>query len=522
MKKILLTLLAVFMFATVGTANVLTEDSPKFDSYISFGDSFTRGMGANQEHILGDEDDATNMDIRIVDGAYTTQIAEYYNIIPSKEDNNYGGQKNFGSEAKTNYYPTSVFGLKLEGGLHLVKGDRYATGEDWSEGGILTGYIEKMFELFGYNQEGNKGSEGHVDDLISDGGNALITVNLGLADVIFDASTSTMGMYDITKALENPEELVNFLIEFGKQSKAKYDVWAKNYEEFIKTIKALNKKSTIVLIGFMNPLREVCISDDVMLPLGSISDPVIALMNETSRFLAKKYGCIYVDITNGESMAIEKEWTISGIQSGGGWSVLNNFLAAIHPSPRTMDYIAREVEEAIDNRYSWFKPSSDIRVDLIRNTKEDISLVVLDGKVVDDYNVNGTTLTIDTKDKNAKVLQVFFKEENDAIGVRTYVLMYRDGKYVSYCLDSTNDAKSRTSKIVTPIIKAIDQIIDSNEQLKQIKEMVENYIKYKKLVDEVSDKIDKFKEASEKLKELIFGNNKKKEETEIAQLEISN
>lgn len=458
MKKFLLTLLAVMMFATIGTLNVLAERPQKhqFDSYISFGDSFTRGMGANQEHILGEGDDATDMTIRIVDGAYTTKIAEYYDIIPAKEDDNYGGQKMFGSKAATKYYPTGVFGLKLMGGLHLIKGDRYVEGEEWSEGGILKGYIKILFDLFGYNEEGEKGSEGHINDIIKKSEDPLITVNLGLADVIFDASTSTMGMVDIQNALSNPEELLTFLDEFGKSAKEKYDVWAVQFEEFIKTLKKLNKNSTIVLIGFMNPLREVCISEDVMLPLGSISDPVIALMNETTRFLAKKYGCLYVDISNGESTAIEKEWNITNITTGDAFS---NFLAALHPTPSTMDYIARQVETEVDRHFAGSETDYNIAVDLIRY--EDVNLVVLDGKVVDDYSMIGKTLTINTDNKKARLLQVFINNydkdgKKTGVAVRTYLLMHRDGKYDAYCLDSTNDFIARAKLILRPILQPIE------------------------------------------------------------------
>lgn len=105
-EKILLTLLAVLMFATTTTANVLANNSSKFDSYITFGDSFTRGMGANQEQILGAENDATNMEIRIVDDAYTTQIADYYDLIPEKGD----------SEDKAEQYEGQIYQLSLTWG----------------------------------------------------------------------------------------------------------------------------------------------------------------------------------------------------------------------------------------------------------------------------------------------------------------------------------------------------------------------------------------------------------------------
>ena len=92
----------------------------------------------------------------------------------------------------------------------------------------------------------------------------------------------------------------------------------------------------------MNPLREVCISDELVIPLGSVSDPVVALMNETLRLYAKLYGCVYVDVTNGESVAVKEELNISEIGQNALGVNFIKALAAIHPTPETMDYIAKE------------------------------------------------------------------------------------------------------------------------------------------------------------------------------------
>ena len=419
MKKILLTLLAVFMFATAGTANVLADEAPEkpYDIYVSFGDSITRGLGSEGATVAHDDAEASDSTIRVVKGAYNTIVGTDYDIIDKEVK-----QKLYANPAN-GYYPVAAYGLTTKGTLALISGEDGDTG---------FGSIDP-FEIYG------KGKKEDIAKAIKAAKSPLITVNVGLMDVALYSSADEAfqgEMADIIKAADGDTEkaLLSIIPAYEKAMFKAYLQWAKDYDELVGKLTKLNKAETIVLVGFFNPLRgvnyEISLGENkgsIYLPIGATLDPIVALMNETSRFLAKKYTfvdslikkdtkVVYADVYNGEGYAIETEKTLNDLD-------VTNIQYAIHGTAKTYEYIARQIENALSAEETT-EPSYDIVVDLVSNTTptdankgletkvvaNDIAYsAMLDGKKVADEKlvVKGTILTVDGDEKeDHKLLQV--------------------------------------------------------------------------------------------------------------------
>ena len=404
MKKILLTLLAVLMFATAGTANVLAEASDyTYDAYISFGDSITRGLGSEGATVKHEDAEATKGNIRIVKGAYNALVgAEFVGIDATKDAEKYYKSLTKKTANKpTNYYPVAGYGLTVENALDLISKEP----KEFEPSTDIDVYEKGIYARFGAD-----GTEGHIRTKIAGATNPLITVNLGLMDVALYSSADGTFQENIKGADEK-----TFIAEYQKAMFRAYLKWAVNYDKLIGEIVKLRKEyvlltpvtkqATIALVGFFNPLRgvnyKVSLGEDkgfVEVPIGTILDPIVALMNETSRFLAKKYNSgdikvVYADVSNGEGYAAEEELAINDLTDG---EALN---LAVHGTPSTYAYMANQIIKTINGTaYGTADDPNAIVVDLVRfaeptdanygyagashDANDTEYTVLLDGKVV--------------------------------------------------------------------------------------------------------------------------------------------
>lgn len=439
MKKILLMLLAVFMFASIGSENTLAER--RYDAYISFGDSFTRGLGIEGTSVSSWEAESTNPNIRIVNGAYNTIVGEeFLGIDQSNEAEKYYTSPTT-DEVYTsdNYYPVAGYGLGVNDIIDIISEEPTGTSD-----------VYRGIDVYGLYGKG--GREGHIRDTIADAQNPIISFGIGLMDITMYSSADEdfqKEMFEVMQSSESDPEsaLLSIIPAYEKAMFKAYQKWAADYEKLLTDILDLRKDTegvnpaTIVLVGFFNPLREVnyeiSLGEDkgsIYLPIGSFLDSIVVLMNETSRFLAKKYNdpdnalyVVYADAINGEGWAIENEATINDI-----FLVPDGFSLYIHGTASTYAYIGKQIINAIHDVNDDSK-NYDISVDLIRyletNANEgyidcygntnidpaiDIKLtVLLDGKKLneDNYDLYGTVLTINGDGKAChKLLQVFINE----------------------------------------------------------------------------------------------------------------
>ena len=434
MKKILLTLLAVFMFATAGTANVLAEDTTKNDIYVSFGDSITRGLGS-EPGVTHDETEATDSNVRIVKDSYNALVAANYGLLQPEITTAKGkinADKYYVDGDRiitTKYLPVAAYGLTTKDVLDIIDGNPRV-------------YYEGLGSVDVFTRYGAEGAE-DVAAAIKGATKPLITLNTGLIDVAMYSSATDEFQGEMAKIFEaaggNTEQaLLSIIPAYEKAMFKAYLEWSKDYDKLVKELVSLRKTTPtlankfasynpyeIVLVGFFNPLRGVDykISLDenkgyVYLPIGNILDPIIGLMNETSRFLAKKYGVKYADVYNGEGYAAAKEIALNDLTKADelSWSV--------HGTKDTYAYMARQIENAIDGT-SYVAGSTDIVVDLVKYTAAadankdsgfgavyaDKYTIILDGeKLEEELRPVGTVLTIpgktDKTDKTHKLLNV--------------------------------------------------------------------------------------------------------------------
>ncbi len=276
---------------------------------------------------------------------------------------------------------------------------------------------------------------------------SLITVELGMCDVFYRtyriASNGGMLSDGAEFNVSSPADIADLASTALTQMYAGLSHWKQYYPVLIKTLREWNPDATIVMVGAFNVVKQLRISDDIIVPLGNVFDLIPAEMNSCYKKWDKEFGdkVIYADISNTEPLAAEKDWSLLG-------DFMDNTFAGTHPSQDGYNYITRQILNTLDPDKAV---TTDIVVDLGRFDKVDTVLV--DGKKVSDYSMDGYVLTVKTDRTGAG--------EDGKTAVQTYALSYSKGTgYTASRIYGTSDVKE-TGRSFLDLLKSLFQkIID--------------------------------------------------------------
>ncbi|MBQ7637644.1 MAG: hypothetical protein IJS90_01920 [Clostridia bacterium] len=454
-KTAALMLCALMLLGCVGAAFAADAGEPEADNggYLVIGDSIARGCGSDGFYLdrngaplpEGDEGGQYDeFDMRNVQGAYTTQVAEaigcnmpYYVTDPSG-----------------NFWPLCYPGMTtsvlmdlmgIEDGfddydLDYMNYDwmlAYFGSEEYSKDGLRSDDT-KAAVIADSGKFGAVGMVAPIDELAKKA--SLITVEIGMCDVFYRAyrvaSEGSMLADGINFDLSDPGGIIDLVKIAISQMRFGFEYWKTWYPVMIKKLIEWNPDAKIVLVGAFNLVNQLRITDSDAIPLGSIISAITDSMNELYKKWAKEFGdnVIYVDISNTEPLIAEKDWALLG-------DFIDHSFAGVHPSQYGHDYIARQILGALE-------PSDNGRnivVDLGRLNKVDYVLV--NGVKVSDYTLDGHVITVPCSHILARNLTVCVENADGTVAMQTYKLSYsfKDG-YSAYRIYGTNDVVDTGNK----------------------------------------------------------------------------
>lgn len=463
---------------------------PGQTKYFAIGDSIGRGCGAqgsyldeNNEPIASDktdeagnaipiELDANGMpvdsgvkpagqydmyNLRNVRGAYTTLLAE---------DLNCKMPENITDQDAT-FWPLCYPGLTTAMVLDLMGVEDY-----FSDVKLDYPYYDDVLEYFGCDDSFDGVRDTHTVDYVKTNRNGigkcgsvidlaakadLITVELGMCDVFYRTyricSKGGMLSDGAEFNINGAEDVVELGLSAVSEMYQGMAHWERFYPILINKLLELNPNATIAMIGSFNLVNQLRITDSIPIPLGSVFSTITEGMNAKYEEWDKQFGdrVVYVDISNTETKAAEKDWALVG-------DFMDNTFAGTHPTQDGYNYIERQIVDAL---YGEKVVTTDIVVDLGRFQKVDS--VLLDGKKIDpaDYSMDGYKLTVKHNGSGAKNLTITVNNDDGTTTIQTYLLRYSADKgYTAERLYGTSDAK-KTGRSFLDMLKSLFQkIID--------------------------------------------------------------
>ena len=181
-----------------------------------------------------------------------------------------------------------------------------------------------------------------------DGERELVLLNAGGADIFY--CTAKMSFSNSGFSPSNTDELESFI----QNLISNYNKFLKYFPALIERIKELNDTATIAIIGTFNPLKDLKLTADSLLPVGNLAAVITNDMNRHYRQWAKQYGCMYVDISNVDTLTLESDITLDMFSS-------IDPLIVYHASPDGYKYIARQILRQLEEGSSIRR---DISIDL--------------------------------------------------------------------------------------------------------------------------------------------------------------
>lgn len=408
MKKIISAILALVMvlavmptFAFAGTADNVKQYG-KSGGYMAFGDSITRGCGANENY----HEDYINLDCRTIEGSYSLAVARAVGCTINEN----------ASSVESNYWPICYPGQSLAATMDLldIEDDFDDTEYTHSEEiGVYQDYFDKMLTIYG--DIGKKAETA-----------SLITVELGMADVL------NRGI-EITNVDGSVVSIIKDMISNFYEG---YEYVCRAFPIFLAQLREWNKNAEILVLSAFNPVANVKLQDSSILAVCDVLSILTNAMNVKYKQWAKKYDCTYVDIANTDCAASENDWSVVDDE------FTDNGRLSAHPSPNGYAYIARQILSVLPEENGTETPekSTEIVVDLGRF--KSVSMVKLDGipisKSLYTFDEKNNTLTVHTKTALHGLLTVYIVGEDYKIGTATYRLSY-DGKYTPHRIYVSNE-----------------------------------------------------------------------------------
>ncbi len=443
MKKLVaVTLTALLLIPCAVPAFAATKETVrqygKEGGYLAIGDSISRGCGSDGFYLDQDKAEGGQYDLyymRNVKGAVPTQIAEAVGCTMPEDM----------ADPNATFWPCCYPGMTVAMMLDLLGVD-----DGFKDEKLNYAYYGDMLQYFGYEgsfdgvreghvyKEGECGQCGNIIELIKKAD--LITVQLGMCDIFYRAYriVSNGGMlkdglsFDLSSA-----DAIKALLETAiKEMKFGYEYWEQHYTQLLETILDLNPDATIVMVGSFNVVNQLTITDDTLFPLGSLFSVITDGMNRHYEQWQKKYGVLYADVANTETLAAENDWSLLG-------DFKDNTFTGTHPSQKGYDYIVRQVLDLLPEENT----SKDLRVDLGRFTKVD--QVLINGVPVRNYSMDGFVLDVPVTAPLFGTLTVKSDNGDGTTAAQFYLLSWslRKGN-TAYRLWGTNDVMG---KLTSPI-----------------------------------------------------------------------
>ena len=426
----------------------------KEGGYLAIGDSISRGCGADGFYI--DQDKAEGgqydlFDLRNVEGAFPYLIAQAVGCETPSDITDQSG----------NFWPCTYPGMTVAMMLDLL-----GIEDNWSDTALDYPYYGDMLKYFGFEgsfdgaARGEKYDEdtcsqcGKITDLIDRA--SLITVQLGMADVFYRAyRIATNGgslagglSFDLS-SLDSIADLVSGVI---RELKSGENYWKEYYPVLIKAIKERNPDATIVMVGNFNLVSDLTLTDDTLAPLGSVLTAITASMNSCLRKWEKEFGVLFADITNAETLATEKGWSLLG-------DFIDNSFVATHPGQNGYNYITRQVLSVLPEKENTDKLILDI------GTLEKVDYVLVNGIKTGNWSLDGKYLSIDA---TPLIFNVTIAAENEdgMLTMRTYQIVYKADKgYTAYRIYGNSDALGIFMRPLNLIINLVKMIFEKISEI---------------------------------------------------------
>ena len=474
--------------------------------YVYIGDSFARGYAATNTDGLKIIDTSTGNDIIKDNGVYKYAVntaSSYPYYVARKLGLSPGSDTEITKNVK--FWPVAYNAFSTKALLGLLGEDKAIFEDDGLYGSRRpTDRYDYLYDCYGnansYHyvngnavKDTNKAAKFYdLPTLLKD--SSVVTVELGMADVIYklqtDAENADVNVNDIKEVASVVSGLI---FNYEKY----YKDWTKSYKKLSKKIKEYSSqgKAKVVLIGVMNPLANVMINDDVLLPLGSAFNLMTDRMNSVIEKCARDNGFIYIDINNVDTPATSKikHLTVESLMSLLQDDETDALAIATHPTKEGYEQIGRMIVAAVNEELAkekGVKPvttGTDIKVDIGTDFRY-VNYVKVDGKTVSpkNYSVRNHVLTVKCDRATAKTMDIAIARlvKNNGkmdlkVSVMNYTLKY-DNKsgYSARRTYVTNDAVATvktTVKTVTSAVKDVTQPIA--EKLQPITEKIGSTIK---------------------------------------------
>ena len=459
-------LVLALMFTCCVPAFAATKDTVRQygaeGGYLAIGDSISRGCGAegfyigrNGEYLPDGEGQYGEYDLRNVQGCVPYQIAQAVGCTAPMDM----------TDQDATYWPFTYPGMTTAVTLDLLGVD-----DGFRDEKLNYAYYKDMLEYFGYEgsidgvregdtvadveaSRGGVGKCGNVMELMEKAD--LITVQLGMCDIFYRAyrivSNGGMLADGMSFDLSSPEAIKNLLETAIGEMKNGFEYWKNNYPKLIEKILEVNPDATVVMVGSFNLVNQLTIRDDIPVPIGSIISGITESMNLLYRQWEKKYGVLYADISNTETLATESDWALLG-------DFKDNTFVGTHPSQTGYDYIVRQILSVLPD--DSVKNKHEIVVDLARFSEVDFVLV--NGQKCLNYTIKDYTITIPYEGEDAVNLTIGLLGHDNTVAVQTYSLSYDAEKgYTAHRIFGTNDALRPLKQFFELIKKLFQKIADA-------------------------------------------------------------
>ena len=462
MKKIIATILTLvlvlscFSTAVFAATAETVKQYGKEGGYLAIGDSICRGCGADGFYLDTDKASGGQYDIfemRNVQGAVPYQIAQAVGCKAPVDI----------TDQDATYWPFCYPGMTTS-----VVMDLLGIEDNFTDEALDYPYYSDMLKYFGYEgsfdgihegqtyKEGESGQCGNIIELIQKAD--LITVELGLCDTFYRAYRIATNGGTLAGGADIDLSDVNSILALAETAIAEmttgYEYWKNYYPVVIEKIMELNPDATIVMVGSFNLLNQLRVTDDIPLPVGSVMSALSESMNKMYKQWEKKYGILYADVSNTETLATESDWSLLG-------DFMDNSFVGTHPSQTGYNYIVRQILSVLpEEEAAEEAASTDIVVDLGRFTKVDY--VSVDGKRYGQFTMDGYVLKLPYDNIGAKNLTIGVLNDDGTVSVQTYSLSYQDGVgYTAHRLYGNNNAFGFLQPIIDAIKGFFQQIIDA-------------------------------------------------------------
>ena len=274
----------------------------------------------------------------------------------------------------------------------------------------------------------------------------LILVYAGASDVFYSS-------FRVLNIMENSGEVNES--DLSEVAPALAELMWNGYKSFniyvpmlIEYIREQNPTADIAVIGTFNPVKDLKIDADDLFSVFNAASVISDLMNSSTKAWAEQYGCIYVDISNVETLTIQNGYVMADLYRGDPEYIY-------HATPEGYRYIARQILKALETDK---KSTTDIVVDL--GSVKSVSSVLVDGFPITDYTYEGSILTVPSSVPIAKTLTVTEKTDSGTFLV-TYRLSYNGTGYDAHRLYAAKDINYTFKGIFNTLMSFIKPIFDA-------------------------------------------------------------